>query len=315
MLVAGLVTLSAVAVALAMVTIGRAGSTSGTFTLFEAPVNLTSGQQGLAGAKFTPLGSGSNGSATHVVITMTIANASSLTIKSCPAGTGSVSGTTATCTISSLQNGVQAKFFVTFTAATFTAPTPSSVTGQVSWDAGGGSAGQSQSLSGDPVGFTIYPADTATNVYAGACANGAIAPGSVVSNNPPTGKGGSVSTNDSAAPSTGFPCTPGYIGVDDTTIPGLTRGVWNILVAPLAANGLGLAQAVLTTTTFSGTNWRTTPLYEIGANNSTTKVDDCVNNAMPKGDDVCIYNRAKNGQVITFFVNVLGSTIDPKLAG
>jgi hypothetical protein len=314
-LVALLVTLSAVAASLALVTIGRAGSTSGTFTLFEAPVNLTAGQQGLAGAKFTPQGSGSSGSATHVVISLTIANASSLTIKSCPGGTGSVSGTTATCTISSLKNGTIAKFFVTFIAATFAAPTPSSVTGNVNWDAGGGSAGQSQNQGGDPALFTIYPTDTTINGFAGACANGRIAPGSVVSNDPATGKGGSLSSNDSAAPSTGFPCTPGYIGVEETTIPGLTPGVWNILVAPLASNGQGLAQAQLTTTTISGSNWRTTPLYEIGANNSTTKVDDCVNNAMPKGDDVCIFNRTKTGQVITFYLNVLGSSIDPRIGG
>jgi hypothetical protein len=297
-----------------MVTISRAGSSSGTLTLFEAPVNLTSGQQGLAGAKFTPQGSGSSGSATHVLISMTIANASSLTITSCPGGTGSVSGTTATCNISSLQSGATARFFVTFIAATFTAATPSAVTGTVSWDQGGGSAGQAQSVSGDPATFTIYPTDTNTNVFAGTCANGRIAAGSVVSNDPATGKGGSLSSNDSAAPSTGFPCTPGYVGVEQTTIPGLTPGVWNVLVAPLASNGLGLAQAALTTTSTTGNNWHTTPLYEIGANNQTTKVDDCVNNTMPKGDDVCIYNRSKSGQVITFFVNVLGSSIDPKLA-
>lgn len=314
-LVAVLAAASAVAVSLALVTIGRAGSANGTMTIFEAPINLTTGQQGLAGGKFTPSGSGSNGSATHVVITLNIPNAqpNSLVVKTCQGGTGATTSTSATCSISSIQSGATAKFFVTFRAGSTTGGT--SVTGSTHWDQGGGSAGANQSADGLPAAFTIYPTDTSTNVFAGTCADGAVPV--QVAFDPLTQKGGNLSTKVGAATATGLPCTPAYVGVDNTrNITGFTKGTWSVFVSPLS--GGALAQAVLTLNVVpTGFNAKNMPLYEVAADNTTTRVLACDSSGLPTGGaDSCLTGQDKFGSKgVQFFLNVQGSTVDPSYTG
>ena len=71
--------------------ISHAGSTQGGFFVYETPVNLTAGKQGLAFAKFTPTAdlTGGAGSATHVVISIMLPGDSTVVGTQCPGTSGS----------------------------------------------------------------------------------------------------------------------------------------------------------------------------------------------------------------------------------
>jgi hypothetical protein len=316
--------LSAIAVSLVLVAIGNAGSDSGVVTVHESPINLTTGQQGLAWAKFTPSSSGSNGSATHVQISITINGAApgSLKVATCPGGTGTTDGAiTATCSIASLQSGTTAKVFVLFTAASSaTYPLGGSVSSHVTWDAGGsnasGGAGQfTDSPTPNPT-FTVYSDKTATNVFAGACINGNLP--TQTANNPGNGKGGNLSSNIPVDPTLGFPCTPGYVGIDNKQVGTFTPGVWRVFIEQLTSNGF--AQVVLTLNQVpKGTNAKTMPLYELDANDANpTQVQNCdpTTGLPPGGGDSCLTGQAKFGsQGVQFFLKVQGTADDPGYAG
>src|SRR5262249_48734240 len=128
-LVALLAAVATVGASLALVTIGRAGSGGdGQMSVFVTPPNITSGKTGVAWAKFTPTPAGSNGSATHVHIAITVPGAADGTVHltSCPGGIPKDGFTvdqqtfqlvadahSATCLISSIQSNVQKKVFAT----------------------------------------------------------------------------------------------------------------------------------------------------------------------------------------------------------
>jgi len=324
-LVALLVALSVVAVGLALVGIGKAGSTQGGFSLFETPVNLTAGAQGLAFAKFTPTSAltGGNGSATHVVITISLpSDSTAVTVTSCP-GTKNVTGTTATCSISSIQSGVTAKFFVTFNAGPNAGPgkVSATVTGGVTWDnGGGGAAGQGQGVTGTTQTYIIWPANTTTDVYAGTCANGAITTTQIATDPSGTGKGGNLSSTKGIDPTLGFPCTPGYVGIDVNNAGGFrnptgaTSGVWTAFIAPLQ-NG-ALAQAVLTLND-APVPYQKMKLYEVFVGADPVQVLACNSDGTPQGTaSSCLTNQTKFGNKgVAFYLNFKGSTIDPSWNG
>ena len=320
-LVALLVALSAVAVGLALVGIGKAGSTQGGFSLFESPINLTSGQTGLAWAKFKPTAAltGGNGSATHVVITIKVPGAAKLLAVTGCGGTSSISGTTATCSIASIQSNVQVTVFVTFTAGAATYPGTTNVTGQVTWDnGGGGAAGAGQGSTLLTQSYTVYPIDTTVDVYAGTCANGAITTTQIANDPSGSGKGGNLSSTAGVDPSFGFPCTPGYVGIDVNNSGGFHNpagaptAVWTAFIVPLA-NG-ALAQAVLTMTV-APQNWQKMKLYEVFPNADPVQVLPCDSNGQPTGTaSSCLTNgtpKKFGAKGVEFDVNFKGSTIDP----
>jgi len=349
-LVAVLVAVVLVAVSLALVTIGRAGSGSGTMSAFVTPANITSGNTGVAWAKFTPTPSGGNGSATHVQIVITLANAqpNSLHVTSCPGGTAQdgvgvdtngnriADPQSASFFISSIQNGVQKKVFVTFRAGASTNGNAVSVGGETAWDQGGGSAGQAQSIPAvpDPTSgtYTIWPTDVTTNVFGGDCVVTSQTNGlnlSATDPNTATGvKGGKLKTNLSAP---GFPCTPGYVGVDesvgtiDTSSQGgtPTKGAWSIFVAPLS--GTGFAQAVLTIATLpnGAPQPKNMPLFElIGNGPGFIKILQCGADGLPPAvtgapTDICLVGLPTKfgNKGAQFVVNVVGTGVDPKPVG
>ena len=322
-LVAVLGTLAAVATSLALVGIGKAGSTQGGFSVFETPINLTAGEQGLAGAKFTPTAgtTGGNGSATHVVITISLpADSTNVSVKSCPGTTGGT-GTSVTCSISSLQSGSTAKFFVIFNAGPNAGPgaVTATVIGTVTWDnATGGAAGQGQNAAGSQ-SYLIWPRDTTTDVYAGTCASGAITTTQVATDPSGTGKGGNLSSTSGVDQSLGFPCTPGYVGIDVGNTGGFrnpagaTAGVWTAFIAPL--QGGALAQAVLTLNV-APVPWQKMKLYEVFTDKDPVQVLACVN-GVPQGTaNSCLTNQTKYGSKgVAFYLNFRGSTIDPSWNG
>ena len=340
------------AVSLAVVTVGRAGSAGdGLMSVHVTPPNITSGKTGVAWAKFTPTPSGSNGSATHVQISITVPGAADGTVHltSCPGGVPedgfTVDQTTlqlvadaqsTTCLISSIQSNVQKRIVATFTAG---APTsgPVQVTGFTSWDNGGGSAGTTNHIGavGDPNNFgqyQIWPTDVTQNVFGGDCI--VTSPNtslnvSAKDPNPATGvKGGNLKTNLSAP---GFPCTPGYVGVDesvgtiDTSAQGgtPTKGAWSIFVNQLS--GANFAQAVLTIATLpnGAPQPKFMPLFELVGNGpGFIKILQCGADGLPPAvagapTDICLVGLptkfgAKGAQ---FVVNVVGTGVDPRPIG
>lgn len=313
-----LAALVAVAGSLVLVTLGNAGSGTGTLKPFEGPTNLTTGKQGLAGARFTPTGATNSGSATHIVITIKIpaAVSGSLVVTKCQGGTGSSSGTTATCSIASLQNGAPANMFVTFIAgSSATYPLATEVDTSVSWDNGGGATGQNNSITATPVLYTIYKTDTKTNVFAGQCANSAIGADSIVANDDGTGKGGTVSTTAGVDPGTGFPCLPAYVGVDPTkTLTIGSPGVHTAVIGLLA--GGALAQVTLTVSDLSktGFKWNTIPLNEVLADNTLKPVVACDANGNPPAADNSCQSKPQakfSGNGVAFFLNVRATGLDP----
>jgi hypothetical protein len=309
-------------VSLALVTIGRAGSTQGGFSIFETPINLTAGEQGLAFAKFTPAAgtTGGAGSATHILITIILpAGSTDVAVRSCP-GTGAANGTSATCSIASLQNGATAKFFVTFKAGpnTGSSKITARVNGTVAWDNGGGAAGQGQGGAAFQDYF-IYPTTQATDVFAGTCADGAITT-TQVANDPGTGKGGNLSSTKGIDPSFGFPCTPGYVGIDAGNSGGFrnpagaTTGVWTAFVMPLQSSAL--AQAVLTMNV-APVPWQKMRLYEVFTDADPAQVLACNSDGTPQGAaHSCLTNQTKFGSKgVAFYLNFYGSTIDPSWNG
>src|SRR5205823_365164 len=135
-----------------------------------------------------------------------------------------------------------------------TYPLSTQADASITWDNGGGAAGQSNAPPPVQLPFTIYKTDTGTNGFAGQCANGAIGANSIVANDPGTGKGGTVVTTVGVATTTGFPCLPAYVGVDPTKNVNGSQGIHTAVIAPLAGNAL--AQVVLTVNDISKTGFK-----------------------------------------------------------
>jgi hypothetical protein len=310
-----------VALALVLAAGGHAGSQGSVFpTPLVAPNQLSTGQTGLAGAKFTPQGTSNSGSATHVVISLQFpSDSTNIAVTACPGTVGYV-GTTATCSIQSIQNGNQVKMFATFTAG---AAGAQEVDGLVTWDKPSGNGGSTGGTNTTGVVPSLFTIDAPTSTQQGKCTT-IVGPAtdSIGGFDPATGKTTTV-TYASVDGTFGFPCTPAQAGVkpsDRST--SLTKGDWMLLVPPLA--GGALAQAVLTINSLpSGTNAKKFQIYELGADGTTvssTPVPACTSTgALPVTDppsDSCIYNRTNFGKGgVALYLHVQGSTIDPSYTG
>jgi hypothetical protein len=301
---------SVLVLALVLVARGNAGSSNASFTTFVGPSQLTAGQTGFVGAKFKPDGKGlNNGSATHVVITLTFPTGTQdIVLTTCP-GSASYSGLMANCDIGTVQNGQQVRVFATYTAGS--ADTAALIDGNVKWDVpkGGGNTGGTNGIDA-PSTVAIFSATGAT--FAGKCTTAAS--DSVGASDPSTGKATTV-TYGTVDDSLGFPCTPAQAGVDpDTTVRGHTPGIWSLLVAPLAGGALG--QAVLTLNPLPrGVNFNNAQLFEVIGNPVPANlhlVPSCLSGgALPAGVDACITGQVKFDKGVQFFVNVQGSSLDP----
>lgn len=307
--------LAAVTLSVALVLVARsqAGSQAATLSTFVAPVQVTSGATALAGAKFTATGTTNSGSATHVQITLTFpADASNIVVTACP-GSSSVTGSLATCLAGTVQNGQTVKMFATFTAGT--AAGNESVVGNASWDvpAGGGSTG---GLNQAIPSTSTFSVDAAGGPTAGKCSTSSS--DGLTATEGTTGKGASL-TFGTVDSSFGFPCTPAQVVIDSRQVAGATTpGSWSLLVAPLA-NG-ALAQAALTIAVLpNGITWKKAQLSEVVVDSSNvvtlTPVLPCLSGGgMPTSTaDICLTGQAKYGQGVQFFVNVLGTGIDPRV--
>ncbi|MGH3001149.1 MAG: hypothetical protein ACRDM1_00500 [Gaiellaceae bacterium] len=298
------------AFALVLVARAHAGSNNAAFSTFASPTQLTTGETGFVGAKFTPAGKGNSGTATHVTITLTFPDGTSgISVSTCP-GTSSVSGLTATCTIGTIHNGQQVKMFATYTAGP--SSLDASITGNVVWDVpkGGGATGGQNTAGPLTAPVSVYSSGA---TFAGKCSFNSSDSVSASDADPTVGKSTSVAfgTVDSTL---GFPCTGAQVGVDPTVTPsGHTKGIWTVTVVPLS--GGTAANAVLTLDELPpGTNWKQAQLFEISDAADLTLVPQCTSaTAPPTVGDACLVNQKKYGRKgVQFFVNVLGTGIDPR---
>jgi hypothetical protein len=307
---AALVAGSVLVLALVLVARGNAGSSGGTLKGSVAPLQLSVGQTGFADATFTPISDINNsGSATHVMITLTFpVGSTGIHVTTCPGGTGSTGDLTATCSIASLQIGQSATMFATYIAGK-EGIGDRSVLGNATWDVpkkNGGSTGGVNSATPFSSGVSIHSSDDAS--VDGKCSFDPSG-GNVNA----SGSGKSTFVTFGAAVGVGFPCTPAQASVDPITKGNHTPGIWSLFVWPLA-NGAA-ATAILTLDDLPpGINWKNAQLFELLTDGtvSQTSVPACSSaTAPPTTGDACLAGQAKDGKGVQFFVNVLGTGIDP----
>jgi hypothetical protein len=298
---------SVLVLALVLVARGNAGNGStdtAIFKTFAAPSQLTAGSTGFVRAKFTPVGTGNSGSATHVVISFTFPSGTTDTkVTTCP-GTPSADGLNpATCTIGTVHNGDQVTMDATYKAGP-TAGSPT-INESVGWDVaktGGSTGGHNVKPSSNPIEINT------DGTFAGTC--------SPLSNSSSSLNAGAPGVHKSIVldfgqvdSSLSFPCTPAQAGVDSSVDGPTTPGSWTLLVAPLA--GGAFAQAHLTIDTLPrGIKWNNAQLFEVGVS---TPVPPCASaTSPPTTGDACLANQIKSGSSgVEFIVNVLGTGIDP----
>jgi hypothetical protein len=332
-IVFGLTAVATVAFGLVLVARGLAGSQEATYSTFVAPTQATGSppdfatnqshppNKAVAGAKFAPTGP-NGGAATHVVMTLnlpsdvpapTANDPSPILVTACP-GTATVDNVAKVvrCNVSSVQAGTVARLLVEFTVPVVPTAEAWQLTGTVTWDAGGGSNGATNSQPASPVGsVTIYPAGGGA---AGTCAPTSSSQNSLAVTDPVTQKSATVSfgTVDN---STGLPCTPAQAAIDPTQVQGAsTLGSWTLLVAPLANGALG--NAVLTISNLpAGITPKTAILYEVLANGTLQQVLACVKGAMPNSSaHVCLIGQTKSGpHGVAFTVLFVATGVDPRV--
>ena len=303
--------LAVAAGAFAVASVGRAGTNDIDFAVFAVPGKLSTGQQGLAIARFTPSASG--GAATQTTITFQFPD--SVLWPTVDPATSSdcspASGSTITCSIGTVQPGQTVKRFVTYTAgSTLGAAT---VTATVSWDGGSSGAsggGQTNTRSASST-FTIVDGVKA----AGTCAAG----GGKVQSAPvsSTVTQATTLTFGSAVPSLLLPCTWGTAGIAPK-LPGTTSTDISYVSGPqfvqpatvqlyFSSLPVPLSKFVLRENlSFDPDN---------PAAGSWTIVPQCPSpTTLPAGAPDCLVGY-KNGKVITATLLYAGTGGDPGYAG
>jgi hypothetical protein len=201
---------AAVAALLLVAAVGNAGNSKFQFKASAGPSALTTGQQGLVFAKFTPGPGG--GTATHTVITFTFPTTGAVSGWTADPATSSdckPSGANAiVCAVGNVHRGDTVKRFVTVTAGSTTGDV-SGITAEVTFDNGssGAKGGGATNVPAQQVPLTIVDGSTAD----GTCQAG----GATVQT---TAVGGYVRQSTAlsfgnADPSLQLPCTWGTVSV------------------------------------------------------------------------------------------------------
>jgi hypothetical protein len=199
------------AAALAVAAVGRAGSGPKEFNFFAQPTILSQGSNGVAWGSFKPV---SGGSATHVVISVTIPAGFVYVpgISSPGCGSTAVAGTF-DCPVGTVNLGQTVKRYVGFRAPDNLAPGPYDVSGKVRFDNGspGAGGGGVDELPGGPVSITVVTAPDGNND--GGCGNGRPS-----TTNVPLSSTNLVSTEITSGTrlaSLGLLCTWAFVGETD----------------------------------------------------------------------------------------------------
>jgi hypothetical protein len=314
---AGTFVLACCAGALAVVSLGRAGSTTGsTFDLSVQPTVLSTSGTGFAKGVFTAASGSGTGSATHVVITFHVDSALSN-----PTGTTSDCATAAgtgenvvTCNVGTVNAGQTVRRFVTFTAPSslVSPPTPDtySVRASVSWDNGSGGAGGGGGINSLP------PKTASTNVFAAndsSHAGNCFLAGKGTVNTPPVSDSDNQSTSaqiGAAAPSLGLPCPFAEVG-EDPAPPGFVTAISHDTIPQLsqpATITLSL-EKMPAGNPFSQFTWLFSPNYPAQLPSQT--IPNCVNGKLPANAIVCLLSKTKMGNGGSWTFLQLGTGSDP----
>jgi len=310
--VATLVALGGCAVALAVVSGGRAGSVDSMFEVFVQPQYLTAGATGFVKGESTAASGPGSGTATHVVMTLDLpvallnpASSNCSPSASPPAGFNRF-----TCDIGTVKAGKTATRFVTFTApstvATYT------VNGSVTFDNGSGGApgGGSQNTTLTASGQTTVVASTDTT-RAGNCTGSASTPAA----SPHDLQSTSI-TGATAAASLGLPCTWVFVGEDPAGGSGL--------LTPISFVGLPLTTSPATVVItffslpvpFSEFDLFYLPNYPNGPNPlASVPLVACIGGALPPNETSCLLSLVplETGAQATILVQGTGG--DPGYGG
>jgi hypothetical protein len=332
----GLVGVSVLAFALALVARSVAGSLVATYSTFVAPTQATGSpsdyatnpqhpaNKAVAGAIFTPSGP-NDGTATHVVMTLDLpsdipgpmtTDPSPIVVTACPGRANVTETKVVTCTIANVHSGTTARLVVEFTVPPVQTQESWQIGGNVTFDVGRGKTGEHNTVLPDPVGSVTFYAPGGN--AAGTCAPTGNSANSLSVKDRLTQKDATVSFG-AGDPSTGLPCTPAQVSIDSTQVPGATTpGSWQLDVAQLQ-NG-ALASAVLTIDELpKSIPPATAPLYEVLADGSLLRVLPCVNGAMPNNAaHVCLTGQTAfdpdgDNDGVQFSVNFLATNFDPRI--
>jgi len=313
--------IGACAAALAFVSASNAGSTGATLKLFAHPQALGINGSGFVKAAYTAAAGAGTGSATHVVITVTLQTGldfdATHSSSGCSIADSANHPRDVVCTVGTVNAGATATRFITFRA---TAEGPYTIDGIATQDngtggngGGGGSVGQTTTA--DPKGqLTVYAAtDTSNN---GNCFfNG----GSVQTPNPSgldiQSTGASVGKPD---PSLGIPCA--YADVGETAIPNFANKGFN--VPAISHDNIAILIGAATITikldplpvTFNKIVWRYFPNFDPASPPTNisqgTIIGPCTSDGkLPTGSNVCLLLSVKSGNsgTWTFLQNGTGS--------
>jgi hypothetical protein len=319
--IATLLVIGGCAGALAFVSTSNAGSTGATLKFFAHPQALGVNGTGFVKAAYTAASGSGTGSATHVVITVTLPTGlvfdASHSSTGCSIADAVNHPNDVVCNVGTVNAGTTATRFVTFTATTAGSKT---INGNATQDNGtGGSGGGGGSVNtpifADPAGqLTVYPStDTSNN---GNCFfNG----GSVQTPNP-TGSdiqstGASVGKPD---PSLGIPCA--YADVGETAITNFADKGFN--VPAISHDNIAILTGPATITikldplpvSFNKIVWRYFPTFDPASPPTNvsqgTIIGPCTNDGkLPTDKDVCLLLQVKSGNsgTWTFLQNGTGS--------
>ena len=314
---AGIFVLACCAGALAVVSLGRAGSsTLSTFDLSVQPTVLSTSGTGFAKGVFTAASGSGTGSATHVVITFHVPSALSN-----PTGTTSDCSTAAgtgenvvTCNVGTVNAGQTVRRFVTFTAPSTVTSPPNpdtfSVTANVAWDNGasGTGGGGVNSLPPDTASTTVFAANDAR--HAGNC----FLSGSGTVSTPHVSADDNQSTSaqiGAAAPSLGLPCPFADVG-EDPAPPGFVTDISHDTIPQLsqpATITLSL-DSMPPSNPFSKFTW----LFSADYPNSlpSQPIPSCKNGQLPTADaKVCLLSKTKVGNGGSWTFLQVGTGGDP----
>jgi Domain of unknown function DUF11 len=308
--------LGACAAALAFVAGSNAGSTGATLKLFAHPQALRVNGTGFVKAAYTAASGAGTGSATHVVITVTLPTG--LVFDAADSSVGCSIADPANhpndvvCSVGTVNGGATATRFVTFQATTAGAYT---VTGSATQDNGtggngGGGGSVNTPISANPVGqFTVYASTDSS--HDGNCffKGGTVqTPTPTASDNQSTGA--NVGTLSSSA---GIPCAFADVG-EDPAPPG--SGFDTAISHDNIASGLiGPATITLslysmpTGVPFSTFSWLFSPDYP--ASLPSQSIPLCENGKLPMNAIVCLLSKKKMGNGGTWTFLQLGTGSDP----
>jgi hypothetical protein len=318
--IATLLILGGCAAALAFVSASNAGSTGATLKLFAHPQALGVNGTGFVKAAYTAASGSGTGSATHVVITVTLPTG--LVFDATHSSTGcSIADAVnhpndVVCNVGTVNAGTTATRFVTFTATT---AGPYTINGSANQDNGtggnGGGGGSTNSpIPADPVGqLTVYPStDTSHN------GNCFFSGGTVKTPNPSSGDNQSTSANvGTANPSLGIPCAYADVGEDpipNAAAAGFVTAMSHDNIAQLTAPATITITLDPLPVSFNKIAWRYFPTYDPASPPTNilqgTLIGPCTTDGkLPTGKDVCLLLPVKSGNsgTWTFLQNGTGS--------